>query len=82
MVDDIDQEIRDERNRECIESRYDCWLSDNIRDLKADFYKDLLKNTPEAVKFEGETIEEEAINEYYPTEFNSYCKEQWEIYNE
>jgi len=36
----LEQEIRDERNRESIMTHYDCWLEDNKRYLKDEFVSD------------------------------------------
>jgi hypothetical protein len=81
-MNDIDREIAEERNRESQITHYDSWLSDNLRDLKKEFYKEMLKNTPEGIILDGERIEENDIDEAYPSEFTYFCKEEYKLWSD
>lgn len=79
---EIDYDRLEELRRESEDTLYHSWYSDNYSDLKKEFYRQMLKNTPEGIKYEGEIIEEQDIDEYYPDEFEEYAKEEFKFWGD
>jgi len=68
--EEIDAETREERNQEDVRTHFDDWKSANLISLQEECFEMFKEGMPEGTTYRD-------VEEYYPEEFNEYCKSEY-----